>query len=67
MAPEDFEITETDEAGHVIATYVSSPTDTKGISRLDIIVSHSSGFGPARPLLTAARSGLRPRGHGRDC
>ncbi|KAK3626557.1 hypothetical protein LTR56_019727 [Elasticomyces elasticus] len=31
------ELTETDSAGNVLATYIASPTDSKGICRVDII------------------------------
>ncbi|KAK6388159.1 hypothetical protein LTR65_008167 [Meristemomyces frigidus] len=32
------EVTEHDEAGNVTATYISTPTDTKGTSRVDVIL-----------------------------
>ncbi|KAK5114972.1 hypothetical protein LTR85_010010 [Meristemomyces frigidus] len=38
MADKRFEITEHDDAGNITATYVSSPTNTKGTSRVDIIL-----------------------------
>lgn len=38
MAEKRLEITERDEAGNITATYVSSPTDTKGTSRVDVVV-----------------------------
>lgn len=41
MAKERFEIAEHDEAGNITATYVASPTDTKGTSRVDVIVGPS--------------------------
>ena len=39
MAEQLLEITETDEAGNTTATYIASPTDTKGTCRIDVIVS----------------------------
>lgn len=35
----DFEIEECDEAGNITASYVQSPTDQDGLSRIDVIVS----------------------------
>ncbi|KAK4951432.1 hypothetical protein LTR10_010406 [Elasticomyces elasticus] len=35
--PKRLELTETDSAGNVLATYIASPTDPKGICRVDII------------------------------
>ncbi|KAK5138337.1 hypothetical protein LTR08_003398 [Meristemomyces frigidus] len=38
MAQKSFEITEHDDAGNITATYVSSSTDSKGVSRVDVIL-----------------------------
>ena len=40
----DFGIEESDEAGNVTATYVQSPTDQEGLSRIDVVVSLCVNF-----------------------
>ncbi|KAK3653235.1 hypothetical protein LTR56_004771 [Elasticomyces elasticus] len=37
MADQRLELTETDSAGNALATYIASPTDSKGVCRVDII------------------------------
>ncbi|KAI7712967.1 hypothetical protein KC353_g7878, partial [Hortaea werneckii] len=38
MSENRLEFTEHDEAGNVTTTYVSSPDDSKGMSRIDVIL-----------------------------
>ncbi|KAH9818200.1 DUF647-domain-containing protein [Teratosphaeria destructans] len=38
MAKERLEIAESDEAGNIITTYISSPSDQAGVSRIDLIL-----------------------------
>ena len=64
------ELTETDGAGNVIATYLSSPTDSGQICRIDIVVGDRPPrtFGPlpfSWPLISEG-VGLIPVKRGQD-
>ena len=67
MSEERLEITESDEAGHVTATYVQSRVDQDEATRIDVIVRALIHLERGSGLISAASCRIMQNHHGRGC